>query len=87
MGLTEAFLTIAKEQKLSWNDLSWFNGAVENEANMCKFVNADTPNGTELVHPSDGKGADWRTLWVKYGSGPFSEDDIPTEIEVQAFLN
>jgi len=69
MGLDEALLTIAEKHNLSWTQTFWFNGQSENEPNMCKFVNADTPNGLTLGHPTDGKGPDWLTLWAKYGKG------------------
>ena len=68
MGLDEAFLTIAHTNNLSWTQTFWFNGQSENEPNMCKFVNADTPDGNKLTNAPDGKGADWLDLWTRYGN-------------------
>ena len=43
--------------------------APDYESHQCQDVNGDG-TGLGLAHPTDGKGADWLTLWNQYANKP-----------------
>lgn len=67
MGYDEAVVTILKAVGGSWMPWAWRPGAGGTGGANCQDMNGGaSPAGLSLVHPSNGKGADWATLWPKY---------------------
>ena len=63
MGYNEAIITIASTYGLSWTPWAWRPGAATKANANCEDVN-EAGNGLELRHPTDGLGADWKTIWA-----------------------
>eukprot|EP00041_Stephanoeca_diplocostata_P015625 m.299096 g.299096 ORF g.299096 m.299096 type:complete len:451 (-) comp20103_c0_seq1:333-1685(-) len=75
MGYDEQIAVIARAYGASWLPWSW-RPAAAGAGNACMDLNGGNANGTALVHPTDGKGADWATLWEKYG--PHGSEPVPS---------
>ena len=69
LGYSEAILKISQKYNVSWNPWSWRPMAPDYESHQCQDLNGDG-TGLGLAHPTDGKGADWLTLWGKYANTP-----------------
>ena len=67
LGYDEAIIKISQKYGVSWNPWSWRPQADGYEDNQCQDINGDG-TGLKLVHPTDGKGADWATLWDTYAN-------------------
>lgn len=66
MGYDEAIMSISQTYNVSWTAWAWRPEAANYEGHKCQDVNAD--GGSKLANPTDGKGADWLTLWSKYAN-------------------
>ena len=62
MGYSEAIIRISQMYGASWTPWSWRPGAPDFEGHDCQDLNGDG-SGVGLAHPTDGKGADWLSLW------------------------
>ena len=72
-GYDEEILIIAQENKMSWLPWAWRPTAAGPNPKTCQDVNGGGPDGNDgLTHPTDGKGADFATLWKTYApsTGP-----------------
>lgn len=68
MGYDEALLTISKDKNVSWTPWSWRPAKSGNyESHLCQDLNGNA-DAVTFSHPTDGKGADWATLWDKYAN-------------------
>jgi hypothetical protein len=68
LGYDEHIMAIAQNYSVSWLPWSWRPAASGPNTKTCKDLNGGTdPAGLSLAHPTDGKGADFATLWTKYG--------------------
>lgn len=65
IGYDEHVLQICAAHGVSWMPWAWRPGSLIPNTKTCQDLNGAS-NGTALVHPTDGKGADWATLWAKY---------------------
>lgn len=71
MGYDETILSISKQYSVSWLPWAWRPEANGPNTQSCQDLNGGTtaePDPLKLVHVTDGKGADFRTLWSKYGA-------------------
>lgn len=67
MGYDESIISISVKYGLSWLPWAWRSGAAGPNAHTCQDVNGGiSPPGLSLAHPTDGKGADFQTLWTTY---------------------
>ena len=67
LGYSEAIIKISQKYGVSWTPWSWRPMAPDYEGHQCQDVNGDG-TGLGLAHPTDGKGADWLTLWGTYAN-------------------
>lgn len=72
MGYDEAILVIANKHSVSWLPWAWRPMAAGPNTKTCQDVNGGLdPAGLSLAHPTDGKGADFETLWASFAKrGP-----------------
>jgi hypothetical protein len=69
MGYDETILTIAEKYSVSWLPWAWRPIASGPNTKNCQDVNGGTdPAGLSLVHPTDGKGADFLGLWKRFAT-------------------
>lgn len=69
MGYDEAILTISQKYDVSWLPWAWRPLAAGPDTKTCQDVNGGTnPAGLSLAHPTDGKGADFETLWKRFAA-------------------
>merc|ERR1719401_3048532 len=69
MGYDETILTIAQKHSVSWLPWAWRPMAGGPNTKNCQDVNGGTnPAGLSLAHPTDGKGADFETLWKRFAA-------------------
>lgn len=67
MGYDHIIVTIADKHAVSWLPWAWKPMATGPNTKNCQDVNGGTdPAGLSLAHPTDGKGADFQTLWQKF---------------------
>jgi hypothetical protein len=67
MGYDETILTIAQKHGVSWLPWAWRPMATGPNTKNCQDVNGGTdPAGLSLSHPTDGKGADFKSLWEQF---------------------
>jgi hypothetical protein len=68
MGYDEAILTIAQKHGVSWLPWAWRPMTTGPNTKNCQDANGGTdPAGLSLAHPTDGKGADFKALWERFG--------------------
>lgn len=81
MGYDERILTVAQKYSVSWLPWAWRPMAAGPNTKNCQDLNGGTdPAGLSLSHPTDGKGADFMTLWTKYaGSAPTPPAPTPSD--------
>merc|ERR1712190_258121 len=83
MGYDETVLTIAEKYSVSWLPWAWRPTAIGPNAKTCQDVNGGTdPAGLSLAHPTDGKGADFQSLWERFAKSADFVDRV-LEINVQ----
>jgi len=71
MGYDEAVMTIASKYGVSWLPWAWRPIANGPNTKTCMDVNGGTdPAGLSLAHPTDGRGADFKTLWSAFAAAP-----------------
>lgn len=58
-------LGLCQRYNVSWLPWAWRPGATGPNPSTCQDLNGG-PNGTSLGHATDGKGADFLTLWQTY---------------------
>lgn len=69
MGYDEAILTISNKYGVSWLPWAWRPTATGPNTKNCQDVNGGTdPAGLILAHPTDGKGADFQSLWERFAT-------------------
>ena len=68
MGYVEAIIQISQKYSVSWTPWSWRPAANEVGGNQCADLNTGDTSGTELANPTNGKGADWLTLWNTFAN-------------------
>lgn len=65
-GYDEDVLMACNKYDTSWLPWAW-RPAASNPGPNCQDLNGGTsPPGFSLIHPTNGQGADWATLWSKY---------------------
>jgi len=85
MGYDETILTIADKHGISWLPWAWRPMSTGPNANTCQDVNGGEL-GTEINHVTDGKGADWLTLWETFAKpqqpAPTPPSPVPVPVPV-----
>ena len=67
VGYDEAIVQLLANGRGSWMPWAWRpEGNGDGGGGSCEDLNGGNP----LVHPTNGKGADWFTLWPKYAASP-----------------
>jgi len=79
MGYDEAILHISTQYNISWTPWAWRpTNRGDYEGDQCQDLNG-MADAVHLSHPTDGKGADWATLWTKFSN-------LPPHTGAQTFL-
>lgn len=74
MGYDETIISISAKYSVSWLPWAWQPSSKAPNFRNCQTLNGGTieaPDSLKLVHVTNGKGADFETLWSKYGPGKF----------------
>jgi len=83
MGYDETILTIAEKYSISWLPWAWRPMAAGPNTKNCQDVNGGSnPAGLSLAHPTDGKGADFQTLWSQFAGKTLSSAASSTIVEI-----
>ena len=82
IGYSEAIIRISQKYGVSWTPWSWRPMAPDYESHACQDVNGDG-TGLGLAHPTDGKGADWLTLWKQYADKPADSASVMSDFFIQ----
>jgi len=82
MGYDETIVVISEKYGVSWLPWAWKPMSTGPNTKNCQDLNGGSdPAGLSLVHPTNGQGADFKTIWEKYarpGSAPMPSPPAPT---------
>lgn len=80
MGYDERIVTIADKNAVSWLPWAWRPMATGPNPKTCQDVNGGDDTGTSLGNVTDGKGADFKSLWETFAKRPVPNPNPPSPV-------
>lgn len=79
VGYDETILTLAEKYSVSWLPWAWRPMAKGPNTKNCQDVNGGV-GGLSLAHPTDGKGADFQSLWKRFAGSSTPPAEMPERL-------